>query len=115
MALIEYDINYVNGKADVTYKVIEVDKGDRIRFKSNDKNTGIQYKKESPFNTPDAPQPDVAFHVGAGVTPAFTVATHLTAGNKIHFDCGSLVKAAAAPQGTTLQTWGSGNGTPPDA
>jgi hypothetical protein len=34
MALIEYDIHYKNGKSHVAYKVVEVDPGDRISFKS---------------------------------------------------------------------------------
>jgi hypothetical protein len=111
MALIEYDIQYVNGKSTVTYRVIQVDKGDRIRFKSTYPGAGIEYQNDSPFADQHAPKANEPFPV-KGTTADFTVAKPLTVKSRIHFDCGVI--AAAAPHGSGLESWGGGNGTPPD-
>jgi hypothetical protein len=111
MALLEYDIHYANGESTVTCRVLEVDSGDRIRFKSKHPRTGIQYKNDTPFDDPAAPQANQVFEVD-GTTEAFTVVKPLTPATRIHFDCGEI--AAAAPRGSGLQSWGIGNGTPPD-
>ena len=118
MAVIEYDIEYVNGKATVTHKVVEVDKGDRIRFKSNYKDAGIKYKGGSPFAAPNAPEADTVFRVGKGTTPEFTVTKRLTADNRLLFDCGEVkvVRAVASigagKETLELDSWGAGEGTP---
>lgn len=135
MALIEYEITYVKGKKPtVTSKVVEVDKGDRIRFKSNAP-AGIKYRKRSPFQDPKAPQPNQVFPVNSQ-TAAFEVAK--TIRRPIHFDCGpapdsvtppkQVAKAStkpirqprgiAKPWGTGSddrgwKPWGTGGDTPP--
>jgi len=115
MALIEYDIEYVNGQVSVTVKVVEVDKGDRIQFKSKDADAAIRYtKKGSPFSSPDAPQADVVFKIGHGRKGPFTVVQHLTHENRLHFDCGELKKAVAVGGSAFERAPGSGFGTPND-
>jgi hypothetical protein len=111
MALLEYDIKYVNGKADVTYKLIEVDEGDRIRFTSASQ-ASIKYLGDSPFNDPQAPKADEPFDV-YGTTQAFNVTKRLTDKTRIPFVC--RVTAWAAPDVIGLKPeWAGGNGTPPD-
>jgi hypothetical protein len=118
MALIEYDIEYKNGKSHVTYKVVEVDKGDRISFKSNYPHTGIKYKKGSPFSGSNAPQANVVFEVGKGTKGPFTVTETLTSDNILHFDCGEVVAVKSmsvsgeGTHGPGLNSWGSGATTP---
>jgi hypothetical protein len=120
MALIEYDIQYVDGKANVTHRVVEVTPGDRIRFTSNYVDAGIKYKGGSPFETPEPPQADKVFHVGKGTTPEFIVTQRLTSDAPLLFDCGEVVKqigtavSAMLPPKTeyTLNSWDAGDGTP---
>jgi hypothetical protein len=129
MALLEYDIQYDDktGTSKVTLRVIGVDERDRIRFKSNDSNTGIQYVGGSPFSDLTAPQPDKVFKVGKK-TGEFEVTRSLT--RTLHFKCGEVVsvvkeRAAAAsehgtvdvpptPNGQTLKlkAWKGGGDTP---
>ena|ERR1700680_2787261 len=121
MAVIEYEIHFGNGDPYVTTKVVEVNPGDKIRFKSNNANAGIEYKGRSPFEAPDAPQANKAFPVGSGTTSEFAVSEHLTTRNRIHFDCGvipTLAAGRAAPEGEvppkelTLTDRYTGEGTP---
>ena len=127
MALIEYDIQYddKNETSKVTCRVIGVGKGDRIRFKSNDSNTGIQYVGGSPFSDPAAPQPDKVFKVGKK-TAEFEVPRPLT--KTLHFKCGEVVSVpnrraatvgssgGADQDGQTLEMklWKGGGATPGD-
>ncbi len=124
MALIEYDIQYANGKSSVTYKVIEVDTNDRIRFTSTYSGVGIEYQNDSPFTDPKAPKANVPFPVN-GITAKFKVKKRLTDKTRIHFDCGELasgmapgqIKEYATPK--LIPSKGAngkkgGNGTPPD-
>ena len=114
MALLEYNIQYdeTSGETKVICNVLEVDKSDRIRFKSNNAGTVINYKKDSPFNEADAPHAGENFTVGKGKTAEFAVAKHLTAKNKLHFQCGALVPGKNAMK---LAPWGSGGDTPSGA
>jgi hypothetical protein len=126
MALLEYELNVdPNGNSTVTCVVLEVDKNDRIQFKSNDAKAAIVYQKSSPFTDPKAPKAGTPFPVGKKATPAFKVAKTLTAKQRIHFDCGVLQKTKgpnpsgddwsgatkSSPDG--FKAWGSGDGTPP--
>ncbi len=91
MALIEYDIQVgKNKKTKVTYRIVQVDKGDRIRYKSNNAETAIKYVKGSPFKGPGTPQAGKPFPVGKTTTTAFEVAKTVKEQSPIHFDCGSL-------------------------
>jgi hypothetical protein len=118
MALIEYNIHYANGKTSVTCSVVQVDKGDRILFKSKDANTGIRYVGQSPFKGPDGPQADQVFDVGKDPGPfEVTVPSH---GTLRHFDCGKIEAAEGTAVGhahamthTTFTPWkGGGSDTP---
>jgi hypothetical protein len=121
MALLEYNIEYDEkaGTSKVTCQVLEVDKGDRISFKSNYKDAGIEYVKVSPFNSSDAPKADEFFPVGAGTKGPFAVMGSLTAKTRLNFKCGEPVKHAV-PIGPgviddvpTGYNWWKGGGTPP--
>jgi hypothetical protein len=108
MALIEYQITYQkDGKTLVTSQVVEVDEGDRIRFKSN-MPAGIRYIKKSPFK--DGPQPNEIFLVKSQ-TAAFEVANKSTSRNPIHFDCGPPPPKTEI--GEKWNPWGAGGDTPP--
>jgi len=109
MALLEYDIQYddKNETSNVTLRVIGVDEGDRIRFKSNDPNTGIQYVGGSPFGDATAPQPDKVFEVGKK-TAEFDVPRSLP--KTLHFKCGEVV-AVPAPVLKKRAAAGSNSGT----
>jgi hypothetical protein len=113
MALIEYQITYVKGKAKVTSQVVQVDEGDRIRFKSTSP-VGIKYKRRSPFNDSNAPQPNQVFPVN-GTTPIFEVANRSTGTRPMHFDCGPA--PGQKPNVRTTGPWepwdGTGGDTPP--
>ncbi|HLH44167.1 MAG TPA: hypothetical protein VKV74_14360 [Bryobacteraceae bacterium] len=117
MALLEYELTVdENGNSKVTCSVLEVDKNDRIRFKSNNAKSAIVYQKGSPFNDPKGPKAGVPFPVGKKATPAFKVAKVLNSQQRLHFDCGVLRKNSsstvkATPDG--FQPWGGGDGTPP--
>jgi hypothetical protein len=133
MALIEYDIQYdkKTRTSKVKCRILEVGVPDKIRFKSNDPKTAIQYKGGTPFDyrDPTAPQPDKAFSVGKK-TKEFEVVKHLTREKRLRFKCGEGVPIAAGELyhevaqggGTTtingskikLRPWkGAGGGTPP--
>jgi len=120
MALIEYEIVYKNGKSHVTYKVVEVDPGDRISFTSNYPDTGIKYKNGSPFSGSNAPQPNAVFEIGEGTKGPFTVTRALASKDALHFDCGEVVMHRKAIMGggseeaLGLNSWGSGGDTPND-
>jgi hypothetical protein len=129
MALIEYELVYVNNQPQVTYTVLEVDTSDKIQFKCDYPGEGIQYNGDSPFLDPKAPRADEAFPVN-GLAGPFDVAKTLTAGEPINFACGKVAAAKAVPAGaeasrtsgpeprTTyiLTPWsnGKGQGTPPN-
>jgi len=98
MAVIEYEIHFGDGEPYVTTKVIAVGDGDKIRFKSNNPQAGIEYRGRSPFSpTADAPQPDKAFLVGEDTTEEFDVVQHLTERNRIMFDCGVVQAVIGQP------------------
>jgi hypothetical protein len=119
MALIEYQITYVKGKAKVTSQVVEVDKGDRLRFKSNAP-VGIKYKRRSPFKDSKAPQPNQIFPVNS-TTATFEVANPSTSTRPMHFDCGPPPPQKRTPiepayvknPGGPWKPWGTGGDTPP--
>ena len=118
MALLEYVIEYEGDKATVTCKVVEVDHGDRIRYTSSYKDTGIEYVNGSPFSASDAPQAGKTFLIGAATTPEFRVTRNLNEDNKLHFNCGEVVrkKMVGSDGGETtvptMNPWGSGSDTP---
>jgi hypothetical protein len=132
MALIEYNITVdQNGNSKVTCSVLEVDKNDRIQFRSNDDRAAILYQNGSPFTDDKAqqsnvPQAGVPFKVGKGTTQAFQVIKSLDENQRLHFDCGVLpAKNGSKPKNAPkpapwvktipggFQPWGSGDGTPP--
>jgi hypothetical protein len=134
MALLEYNIQYDDKTeaSKVTCRILSVGGPgpDKIRFKSNDPNTGIQYVGGSPFDPRDsnAPQPDKVFRVGKK-TKEFEVVKSVTRDERLRFKCGEVVPAPVKMTlGTTvggksaptndarlkLNSWkGGGGGTPP--
>ena len=122
MALLEYDIQYdeKTGTSKVTCQVLEVEKDDRISFKSNYDDTGIKYQTGSPFSDPNGPKAGEFFKVGAGTKGPFRVVKSLTAKTRLHFDCGEMVQKSASGSNyevntpATFRSWGSGDGTPPE-
>lgn len=126
MALLEYELKVdPKGNSTVTCVVLQVDKNDRIQFKSNNANAAVLYKKSTPF-TGSGPKVGVPFPVGKKATPAFKVGRTLAAKQRIHFDCGEIQKTTGADSkgkvGWTSTTkkppngfisWGSGQTVPP--
>jgi len=121
MALIQYKL--VLDKKDgysVTRTVLEVDKGDRIQFKSNVPNAAILYQKDPSFKGSKVPQAKVAFPVGnKGIKGPFTVTKTFTRANRVMFKCGVLqspqspeyISGASKPP--KFVPWpGKGQGTP---
>ena len=133
MALFEYNIQYDDKKekTTVTCRVLSIGGPDKIRFKSNYANTGIQYVGGTPFDPgdPTVPQADQPFIVGKQ-TKEFEVKKPLSREKRLHFKCGEGVRAPAkmshATAGggeaitsntstTKLKVWeGGGGDTPPD-
>jgi hypothetical protein len=121
MALLEYNIQYdeKTKTSKVTCQVLEVNINDRISFKSNYAESGIEYQKASPFNDPDAPKAGEFFPVGAGTKGPFTATVSLNAKTRLNFKCGEEVKAPVPVGRSSAETppiynWWKGNGTPPD-
>ena len=134
MALLEYNIQYDDKTetSKVTCRLLAVggQGPDKIRFKSNDPNTAIQYVGSSPFDPrdPNAPQPDKVFRVGKK-TKDLEVVKLVTREERLRFKCGEAVSVPAKMTfGTTvggksaptndstikLKAWkGGGGGTPP--
>lgn len=106
MALIEYDIQK-NGT--VTYRVLEVDAGDRIQYSSKDANAAIEFQGAPPFKGQGAPAAGQIIHVGNGKKGPFAVDKKLTDANKVQFECGDHKEGDAAP----LKSWGNGGFIPP--
>jgi hypothetical protein len=118
MALIEYDIQYGSGQPKITCTVVQVDKGDRVLFKSGEANTAVRYKGQSPFRDGAGPQADEVFKVGETAGPfEVTVPSY---GPPRKFDCGEIAAAKAEAVGyadaTTsvgFKIWdGAGGDTP---
>jgi len=112
MALLEYDIQYDDKTktSTVTCRVVKVDKGDRIRFKSNDSNTGIEYVGGSLFGAPTAPQPDKVFKIGKK-SAEFDVTKSLAAGEKLRFKCGEVVSVSVPTSAVKSRVAAAGYGT----
>jgi hypothetical protein len=110
MAVIEYMINVdvPNGNAIVNRVIVQFGPGiaDKIRFRSNQSDTAIEFVGDCPFdaNDPQAPQKNKSFLVSKGPTAAFEVKGALT-----HFRCGH-----EKSPGVFIPWGGGGGGTPPD-
>jgi len=131
--LFEYNIQYDDKKetSKVTCRVLAVGGPDKIRFKSNDSKTVIQYVGGTPFDPSDstAPQADRVFSVGKQ-SKDFEIKKSLTLEKRVHFKCGEGVRIPAKISRATagdggvittntstlkLKAWkGSGGDTPPD-
>jgi len=98
MALIEYDIQYADGQPKVTCKVVQVDKDDRILFKSDSAKAAIRYVGQSPFRGGHGPQADEIFKVGQDAGP-FDV-TVPTFGKPRQVQCGEMQTAQSTTGGS---------------
>jgi len=114
MALIEYDIQYdeKTETSKVICRILAVGESDKIRFKSNDPNTAIEYEGEAPFDhdDPQAPQPDQVFKVGKE-TKQFDVVRSITIEEPLHFKCGEAVPAEEFSHAIAGSEGGSGGTT----
>jgi hypothetical protein len=110
MALIEYDIQYDDKteSSKVICRILTVGGPgpDKIRFKSNDLKTAIEYEEQTPFDHSDttAPQPNKVFSVGKE-TKEFDVVRSVTREKPFHFKCGEGV-----PTGEFSQAYAGGEG-----
>lgn len=104
MALIQYElVKDKQGKYKVQETLVEVDKDDRIQFKSKIPASAILYQQAPSFKRSSTPQPKKmkAFEVGNdGIKGPFTVAKKLKAANRVMFKCGVLVQDGSGWNGT---------------
>jgi hypothetical protein len=125
MAVIQYNLKVDrDGNYKVTTSVVQVEEGDKIQFRSNVSNAAIVYQQDPAFKEPDAPKAKGEFPIGTrnSTKGPFTVATTLTAANRVNFKCGQLVppppngksKPRIGSTGLIFKDWRKGQGTPDD-
>ncbi|HEY7335172.1 MAG TPA: hypothetical protein VH639_09830 [Bryobacteraceae bacterium] len=121
MAVIQYNLKVdKDGNYKVTTSVVEVEEGDKIQFRSNVSNAAIVYQQDPAFKEPDAPKAGEQCAIGTrnSTKGPFTVATTLTAANRVNFKCGQLVPPSNNPKPKPGETklkfkdWRKGQGTP---